>query len=57
MTQETIQIIELKASEGMLLTNGEVTSDVVFLGKADSPDNWWEIPIEEAESFNIGEDA
>lgn len=57
MTQEIIQFIELKASEGMLLTNGEVTSDVVFLGKADSPDNWWEIPIEEAESFNIGEDA
>lgn len=49
MTQETISIIELKASEGMLLTNGETVSDVVFLGINDSPDNWWEIPIEEEE--------
>lgn len=49
MTQETINIIELKASEGMLLTNGEVISDVVFLGTADSPENWWEIPIPEEE--------
>lgn len=47
MTQETISIIELTASEGMLLTNGEVISDVVFLGINDSPDNWWEIPREE----------
>lgn len=45
MIQETINIIELQASEGMLLTNGEVTSDIVFLGINDSPDNWWEIPI------------
>ena len=35
---------ELIADEGMTLTNGEVYSKHVYLGKWDSPENWWEIP-------------
>ena len=52
MTQEKIELTELIASEGMLLTNGEVISDIVFLGINDSPENWWEIPINEEEGLN-----
>jgi len=33
----------LKATEGMLLTNGEIYGRTVFLGTGDSPDNWWEV--------------
>ena len=51
MKQETIEIRVLTASEGMLLTNGDTTSTMVYLGVNDSPDNWWEIP----DTDNIGE--
>ena len=47
-----IEIKELKASENMVLTNGEAFSGVggsVFLGVNDSPDNWYEITAEEAQ--------
>ena len=47
MIQNTIQIITLKASEGMVLTNGEIYSTQVYLGIYDSPENWHEIPIDE----------
>ena len=30
----------LYADDGMLLTDGEIWTDVVFLGTADSVDNW-----------------
>ena len=33
--------------EGCLLTNGEIYSDMVFLGTLDSPSNWHDIKIEE----------
>ena len=45
-----ITVIELKkitASEGMILTNGEVYSKEVYLGCNDTPDNWHEITEEE----------
>ena len=38
---------KLIPSEGMILTNGTVYSDLVFLGCNSSPDDWWEITIEE----------
>lgn len=38
--------IHLIADEGMILTDGEVYSSEVWLGKLDSPDNWSEIPDE-----------
>ena len=47
MKTNTIQIISLEASDGMVLTNGETYSTKVYLGINDSPDNWWEIPESE----------
>ena len=41
--------IKLVASEGKVLTNGETYGKIVFLGNADSPDNWYEITEEEKE--------
>lgn len=38
----------LKADEGMMLTNGETFGNVVYLGKNDSVDNWYEITDYEA---------
>lgn len=37
----------LKADEGKFLTNGETFANVVYLGKNDSADNWYEITNEE----------
>ena len=37
----------ITAEDGMILTNGETYSTQVYLGKWDSPDNWWEIPEDE----------
>ena len=45
---QTINLIKLVASEGMTLTNGEVYSKEIYLGKNDSADNWHEITDEEA---------
>lgn len=41
--------LKMKATEGMILTNGETYGREVFLGNGDSPDNWWEISLEEYE--------
>lgn len=43
--------IVLDASEGMLLTNGEIYAKKIELGDWDSPDNYREIPIEEYEKM------
>lgn len=51
MTQETIELQKLTAGEGMTLYNGEVFGKEVYLGKADSPENWQEIPDSEAEAI------
>ena len=42
----TFEMRELKAAEGMVLTNGEAYSSVggsVYLGVNDKPENWYEI--------------
>ena len=39
--------IEIMADEGYYLTNSEIYSTYIILGKYDSVDNWHEIPIEE----------
>ena len=41
--------IKMVATEGMVLTNGEIYGKTVFLGNGDSPDNWREITDEEFE--------
>lgn len=43
MTESTIQITKLTASDGHVLTNGDVYGKEIYLGKNDSPDNWHEI--------------
>jgi hypothetical protein len=43
--------IMLEASEGMLLTNGEIFAKVLVLGNWDSADNYFEIP--EAEYYAL----
>ena len=47
--------VKLKATEGMIYTNGETYGREIFLGNGDSPDNWWEIT--EAEYNKITEEA
>lgn len=49
MEISTIELKKLTASDGMTLTNGETFSKEVYLGKNDSPDNWYEITDNEAE--------
>lgn len=46
MTNERV----IKASEGMMLTNGEVFASSVRLGDWDSADNWHEVTKEEYEA-------
>jgi hypothetical protein len=50
MRIETLEIQQIIADEGMILTNGEAYSSVggrVSIGKNDSIDNWHEITEEE----------
>lgn len=43
-------IIEVIADEGMVLTNDDINyATHLYLGKYDSPSNWREVPIEEAQ--------
>lgn len=43
MIETEIVLKKLTASEGHVLTNGEVYGKEIYLGKYDSPDNWHEI--------------
>ena len=38
-----IQIRELTADDGMMLTDGKVFSDKIYLGCNDQPENWDEV--------------
>ena len=54
MEISTIEIKKIKASEGMVLTNGETYSSVggeVYLGVNDSADNWREVPMAEYDAY------
>lgn len=59
MVQESFTTVVLKASDGFFLTQTEevdikerIIATVVALGKYDAPQNWREIPKEEAEEYN-----
>ena len=43
MTESTIKITKLTASDGHILTNGSAYGREVYLGKVDKADNWYEI--------------
>ena len=43
MTETTITLRKLTASEGYVLTNGAAYGKEVYLGKNDSAENWHEI--------------
>lgn len=43
MKEETITVRKLTASEGFVLTNGDVYGKEIYLGKFDSAENWREI--------------
>ena len=43
MTETTITMRKLTASDGYVLTNGDVYGKEVYLGVNDSADNWHEI--------------
>ena len=47
----------ITASDGMMLTNGEVFASSVRLGDWDSPDNWHEVPMEEYEAVMAQHEA
>lgn len=49
MIETKIELRKLTPSEGMTLTNGEAFGKEIYLGKNDSPDNWYEITDAEAE--------
>jgi hypothetical protein len=51
MTETTITVRKLTASEGYVLTNGDVYGKEVYLGVNDCAENWYEIT--DAEYNNI----
>ena len=53
----TIELRKLTASEGMVLTNGEVYGKEIYLGVNDSADNWHEITDAEYEKIVAEQDA
>lgn len=45
-----ITLKKLEPSPNMKLTNGtDIAENEVYLGNGDNADNWYEIPVEEAE--------
>ena len=51
MTETTITLRKLTASEGYVLTNGEAYGKEIYLGIYDSPENWHEITDAEYEAI------
>ena len=51
MEKTTIELTKITASEGMVLTNGEVYSKEIYLGCNDNTDNWREITDAEYEKI------
>lgn len=53
----TIELRKLTASEGMVLTNGEVYGKEIYLGVNDNENNWREITDAEYEEIQTAIDA
>ena len=57
MIESKIEITKLTASEGHVLTNGEVYGKEIYLGVNDSADNWHEITDAEYEVILAEQEA
>lgn len=57
MTESTIKITKLSASDGHVLTNGEVYGKEIYLGKNDKAENWHEITDAEYAEIRKAEEA
>ena len=51
MTETTINVRKLTASDGYVLTNGEAYGKEIYLGIYDSAENWHEITDAEYEDI------
>lgn len=51
MTESTIKITKLTASEGHILTNGQAYGREVYLGKNEKVANWYEITQDEYDAI------
>lgn len=51
MNTEYITLTKITASDGMVLTNGEIYGKEIFLSQTDSAYNYREIPISEYEAI------
>ena len=57
MKVTTIELRKLTASDGMVLTNGEVYGKEIYLGVNDSAENWHEITDAEYEKILAEKEA
>lgn len=57
MIESKIEITKLTASEGHVLTNGEVYGKEIYLGVNDSANNWHEITDAEYEVILAEQEA
>lgn len=57
MEKTTIELIKLTATEGMVLTNGQVYGKEIYLGCNDKEENWHEITDAEHEAILAEEKA
>jgi predicted RNA-binding protein len=58
MTETIINLRQLKATPGMVLTNGEVyNEDVIYLGINEDINTWYEITYEEYQEIEAKKQA
>ena len=51
MSERTVKITKLTASDGHVLTNGQAYGREVYLGKNDKAENWHEITLAQYEAI------